>query len=172
LALITDEYCALNTEMHRRQAHYGTSAAKHARLVCKVLRKAKARSMLDYGCGKATLRKVVADVVEYRGFDPAIAEYAHAPEPADVVACMDVMEHVEPQFVEAVLAAVIGLAGRAAMFVISCEVGGRILADGLPAHRSVHPPSWWLDRLGAYGRVDIHPPVSPTEELVAVVWKS
>ena len=40
--------------------------------------------------------------VEYYPFDPAFEEYGE-PQPADLVCCIDVLEHIEPEKLENVL---------------------------------------------------------------------
>lgn len=165
--MISDEYRALNVSMHDNP-DYGTAGRKCAELVAEVLATESAESWLDYGCGKETLRAHVEFDGEYLGYDPAILgrdRTAHA----DVVTCTDVMEHVEPEFVGLVLADVMRLTRKAAVFAISCVEGSRRLPDGSLAHRSVHPPEWWEQRLSAFGDVEIRPPIASTPELVCIV---
>lgn len=167
--MISDEYRRLNAEAHR-DPNYGRAARFHGDLVQSVIERAGAKTLLDYGCGKQTLRDVVRGV-EYRGYDPAIAGLDAAPAPADVVYCGDVMEHVEPEFVDAVLADVIRLASAAAIFVICCAEGNRRLPDGSPAHRSTHPPEFWREKLQQFGRLEEHAGIATKPEVRIIVWK-
>jgi len=169
LAVITEQYRRLNALAHR-DPRYGTAARFHGDLVQSVIDRTKARTLLDYGCGKQALRKVVQGV-EYSGYDPAMQGLDSPPESADVVYCGDVMEHVEPEFVDDVLADVIRLAHRAAVFVISCAPGNRRLPDGSPAHRSVHSPDWWRRKLDPFGKLEEHPGIASQPELRVVVWR-
>ena len=53
------------------------------------------------------------------------------------------MEHVEPEFVGAVLRSIRFLALKKAFFVISLRPADKVLADGRNAHLSLHPAEWW-----------------------------
>lgn len=130
--------------LHQRSVTYGTSAQKHAKRVKQLIKFLGAKSVLDYGAGKQALKKALGDIVI--SYDPAIPGLEKA-EPADLVVCLDVMEHVEPDFVDAVLDHVFSLARSGVMFVISCEKGTRRLPNGRLAHCSVHPPTWWMEKI-------------------------
>lgn len=167
--MITDAYRRLNRLAHE-DPKYGRAARLHGALVQSVINRTKAKTLLDYGCGKQALRDVIQKVV-YAGYDPALPGLDARPSTADVVYCGDVMEHVEPEFVEAVLADVVGLARKAAVFVISCAEGNRRLPDGSLAHRSVHPPEWWRAKLEPFGRLEEHRGIATQPEYRVVVWR-
>jgi hypothetical protein len=57
------------------------------------------------------------------------------------------------------------------VFVICCAPGERILGDGKPAHRNVHPAGFWRARLERLGRLEEHPGISKKPEVRIVVWK-
>lgn len=167
--LISEAYRRLNREAHK-DPRYGTAGKMHAPLVQMVIDRAKAATLLDYGCGKQTIREHL-EGVEYRGYDPALPGLDAPPEPADVVYCGDVMEHVEPEFTDAVLEDVMRLAQVAAVFVICCAPGNRLLGDGKPAHRNVLPPKAWREKLARFGRLDYFPGIASKPEIRVVVWK-
>jgi 2-polyprenyl-3-methyl-5-hydroxy-6-metoxy-1,4-benzoquinol methylase len=152
MVLITETYRALNARQHKVQHKYGCSGSKYAEHAMEVAGKLGAASVLDYGCGKCTLGTMIAHLIAYKGYDPAIPHLASDPEPADLVACTDVMEHVEPECVGDVLAHIRSLSIKGAVFVICTERGGRKLADGSLAHCSVHDAAWWRDRLARHWR--------------------
>ena len=166
LPVISDSYRRLNAIAHRDPA-YGTAARAHAPLVQAVIDQCGATSLLDYGAGKQVLRDLVT-VDEYRAYDPAIPEIADAPDPADVVYCGDVMEHVEPEHTNAVLADVVRLARTAAVFVISTKPASRLLDDGSTAHRNVQPRIYWYRRLKGLGRLT-RLPADERGNVIAVV---
>mgnify|MGYP002152376987 CR=1 FL=1 len=166
--MISKEYIRLNKIAHK-DPKYGTAGRKNAPYVQALLDAMQPATWLDYGCGKQTLRAAVRFDGRYVGYDPAIHGCGYK-EPAELVTCTDVLEHVEPDHIDAVLDDIFGLAGRAVYVVISCSQGTRVLEDGKPAHRFVKSPDWWSKRLSEYGLVEIHTPIARASEIVATVW--
>lgn len=165
--MISEHYRQLNAKLHRQQHAYGCSGSRWGDLVLDLVRRDGMRDVLDYGCGKQTLAGMIAHVVPCRGYDPAISHLAARPEPADLVTCTDVMEHVEPEHIDAVLDDIAALARKGAFFVISCERGGRKLPDGRFAHLVVKPPEWWMQKLkGRFEDFEVYPQRAKTAELV------
>lgn len=148
MTLITPEYRALNLELHARVPSYGTGGHKWADVVRGLVEETGAKSVLDYGCGKGTLKKALRPITVYE-YDPAVPGKETLPESAGVVVCTDVMEHVEPECTDAVIAHLCRLATRAVFVVVSCREGGKRLADGRPAHINVQPQAWWHERFTA-----------------------
>ena len=146
--LISPEYVALNAELHRRVPTYGVGGHRWADKVRELVKETGADSVLDYGCGKGSLGEALKPLKVY-GYDPAIPGKQRLPEFAGVVVCTDVMEHVEAKCIGAVIENLCNLATRAVLVVVSCRVGGKRLANGKPAHISVHPAAWWHERFTA-----------------------
>lgn len=150
--LISDEYRALNRELHAREPSYGTSGYKWAGVVKQLAAQiGPASSVLDYGCGRSTLRAVLGDrSCEFREYDPAIPGKDGRPQPADLVACTDVLEHIEPWCLHGVLDDLRGLAKAAVLLVVATRPAKKTLADGRNAHLIVQPIEWWLPKLMDY----------------------
>lgn len=144
--LISDEYRALNADLHARKPGYGSKGHGWATRVRNLASELGAVSILDYGCGKGTLARALPDL-DVRGYDPAVPGCDAAPEPADLVICTDVLEHVEPECIDAVLADLVRLTVRGCLVAVACRPGKRTLADGRPDHLTVEPPAWWMERL-------------------------
>lgn len=106
--------------------------------------------VLDYGCGRGTLKPALAPMRCYE-FDPGVIGKEQLPKPAGIVACTDVAEHLEPDRLDGVLEHIYKLAVQGAYFVISCRPAREILADGRNAHLSIHEPDWWLKKLKKVG---------------------
>lgn len=156
---ISPEYLRLNQLAHEQSSTYGTVSPKWAPVVVDLTHSLGVTSILDYGCGKAMLKRAftklapsLAARVDFREYDPAIPGKDAEPEPADFVICTDVMEHVEPEYTRAVLDHAVGLAKVAVLLDVSCALGSRRLADGEPAHRNIHPPEWWAKKISRYGK--------------------
>lgn len=143
--MITEEYRKLNAEMHEDKGHYGTSGHKYADHILQLAAGVKAETVLDYGCGKATLANSLPQL-NIINYDPCIEQYNIKPEPADVVVCSDVMEHIEPEHVEEVIHDLIRLTKKALFLLISTQPAIKTLPDGRNAHLIIKPAEWWLTK--------------------------
>lgn len=149
--LISDEYRALNAQLHRDNLAYGVGGGKYAATVLKLAETLKTHSILDYGAGKGYLAKALhVPIWEY---DPAIPEKAAAPRPADLVVCLDVLEHIEPDKLLPVLGDLARCTKRLGYFVIHTGPSSKSLADGRNAHLIQENKGWWRKRLDRVFRV-------------------
>jgi hypothetical protein len=148
--VITREYKALNEQMHREQAGYGVYGRYYVSELM-VLSRTISRDILDYGCGKRLLESGLGFPIS--NYDPGIPGLDAPPAPADVVACIAVLEHVEPDALDAVLADLARVTRRAGFLVIGTATATKMLPDGRNAHLIVEPASWWEDRLLPYFRI-------------------
>jgi hypothetical protein len=146
---ISDEYRALQTELHKNP-NYGSTSQGYAPLVKQILDVSRAESLSDYGAGKQNLRKALHDLgkrdIDYRPYDPAFPEYG-VPQPADLVCCIDVLEHIEPDFLNAVLSDLRRITQKLGLFSIAIGPARKVLSDGRNAHLIQKPSSWWLPKL-------------------------
>lgn len=146
---ITEEYRRLQQELHENP-NYGVASLTFAPLVARVIRESGAASVSDYGAGKKNLVKGLADagivLPAYHAYDPAFPEYG-PPTPADLVCCIDVLEHIEPELVDNVIAELASITTRLGFFTIHMGPAGKVLADGRNAHLIQKPSSWWLEKL-------------------------
>lgn len=143
--LISAEYADLNARLHRDNLAYGVGGGKHAETVKKLCDSLKTRSVLDYGCGKGYLAKELDfPIWEY---DPAIPEKAQSPRPADLVVCTDVLEHIEPDRLGAVLSDLQRCVRKIGYFTIHTGPAMKTLADGRNAHLIQQNESWWRKTL-------------------------
>jgi len=143
--LISESYRALNRQLHESTDAYGTSGSRWVDLVRTLSERVNASSILDYGCGKGRLRESLGEIVHE--YDPAIPGKSDPPELADVVVCTDVLEHVEPECIEAVIDDLGRLTRRVALLTVNTAPANKILSDGRNAHLIVQPSRWWLPRI-------------------------
>lgn len=146
---ITEEYRAQQAALHAA-GNYGLAALQWGEVVNRLLVKLSVHSLLDYGCGsRRSLLKAITlreDVV-YEGFDPAVPEYSAEPCPAELVVCIDVLEHIEPQLLHNVLDHLAELCDPFGLFSIHTGPAGKTLPDGRNAHLIQQDKAWWLARL-------------------------
>jgi len=153
-ALISPEYRALLRSCHVADARWGSTAGRWAGMVRNALSNLPhGATVLDYGCGKGELARALDDV-EVREYDPAIPGKDDLPEPADLVVCVDVLEHVEPDRLYEVLAHIASLARRRALLAVATRAAVKELSDGRNAHLIVHPHTWWEDQLLEHFRLE------------------
>lgn len=133
------------------------------------------KSILDAGCGSGqAMEWLVKNHPEFRvhGFDIAAnclnpffagreAEflstgclwvYDDIPKGFDAVYCTDVLEHIPPEHVDAVLSNLCRAAGKAAFLGIALfedHFGPKIIGSHL--HLTVQPAEWWIERIEAAG---------------------
>ena len=143
--LISPEYLKLQRMAHDIEPSYGTMSKNLVGVAAEIIENYKAKSVLDYGCGKGELKKALGDIVSE--YDPAIPGKDAEPKVADVVFCTDVLEHIEPDKLEAVLNYMEGLARKMAFLTVALIPATKTLDDGRNAHLIVKPQQWWLDAL-------------------------
>jgi 2-polyprenyl-3-methyl-5-hydroxy-6-metoxy-1,4-benzoquinol methylase len=153
MMLISDEYRRLNAEKHAQSPTYGMSGAKMAPAADRLARETGAKTVLDYGCGKGAFKEAISRlnkrpyaVLEY---DPAILGKEGKPIRADIVVCGDVLEHIEPECIDAVLDDIRNIARIAVLLAIATTPAAKHLSDGRNTHLIVEPAEWWLPKLAA-----------------------
>lgn len=149
LELISPEYKAEQEALHAK-GNYGTASLQFGEMVTKLLNKTGARSILDYGCGSMqNLTKVLRPdhEVDYLGYDPAVDEFAENNVPADLVVCIDVLEHIEPDLLDNVLDDLQRCTGHFAFLTVHTGPAVKTLSDGRNAHLIQESPTWWLSHI-------------------------
>ena len=155
---ISDEYLAEQKKLHENPT-YGVASTQFAPSVADLIRKTNCSSLTDYGAGKQRLLSSLQQLgvtqnLIYQPYDPAFPEYG-SPKPADLVCCIDVLEHIEPQLLENVLAELATLVTKIGFFTIHQGPAGKTLSDGRNAHLIQQPSSWWLPRLSDFFEVAV-----------------
>lgn len=139
----TQQYEQLQRELHSR-GDYGVSGHKHADRVRGLCESLKTRDVLDYGCGQNTLAKALPFPI--RSYDPFIQEFSKEPEPADIVVCSDMWEHIEPDCLNEVLMHIHSKCNRCLFVDVATRPARKMLADGRNAHLIQESATWWLVR--------------------------
>jgi uncharacterized Rossmann fold enzyme len=149
--LITEEYRAMNEQLHSSNLAYGVGGSRHAKVVLKLCEALKSQCVLDYGCGKGYLAKELPfPIWEY---DPAVPGKQEAPRPADIVTCTDVLEHIEPELIDFVIDDIRRVTLKVAYLVIHTGPAGKTLPDGRNTHLIQKPRAWWEEKLSGYFKI-------------------
>lgn len=150
--LITPSYVEEQHKLHL-DPKYGSGSHRHAYLVAGIARLEHCQTILDYGCGKGTLGNVLRNAgVELKEYDPGVPAKSKRPEPADLVTCLDVMEHIEPPCFDAVMDDLAALSKKRLFVDIATKYTKfRWLSDGRNSHLIVKEDDWWKEQFEKRG---------------------
>lgn len=149
--LISAEYQKQQEHLHETTT-YGTAGKHFGPLVSQIIDKLGITHLLDYGCGRQmSLMKALKckGKITYQAYDPGagLEEMASPPIPAQMVACIDVLEHIEPDLLDNVLDHLQSLTEYVALLSIHTGPAMKVLPDGRNAHLIQEPMQWWLPKL-------------------------
>ena len=146
---ISEKYLIEQKRLHQLY-NYGTASISHAPNVIEILKNNGLKSICDYGAGKMNLKKAIYENgyknFEYFPYDPVFPEYGR-PSTAELICCIDVMEHIEEEFVENVLDEIQSITLNLVYFAIATSPAKKILSDGRNVHITLKPERWWLKKL-------------------------
>jgi len=139
--LMSDEYRNVLEQYHQDAKDWGRNAGeKRAPLIHRLVKKYKTKNILDYGSGKGSLNEAV-QAYKIVSYEPGIPELANLPKPYDIVVSFGVLEHVEPEYIDNVVA----------YLDIGTLPAKHVLSDGRNAHLIVENKDWWLEKLKRAG---------------------
>jgi hypothetical protein len=146
---ISNEYLELQKELHKNPA-YGVASLSFAPFIADLITQLGIKSISDYGAGKKNLLKGLESngitEITYFPYDPVFPDYGQ-PQAAELVCCIDVLEHIEPDLVKNVLNDLEKIVDHIGFFSIHTGPAKKILADGRNAHLIQKSTSWWLPLL-------------------------
>ena len=152
---ITREYLEEQTKLHENP-NYGVASLHFAPIVADIVKQTGCKSISDYGAGKRrlfdALKQLGLDDFTYFPYDPVFPEYGD-PKPADLVCCIDVLEHIEPELIDNVLIDLSTITTKFGFFSIHMGPAGKVLSDGRNAHLIQKPSSWWLPKISQHYEV-------------------
>jgi hypothetical protein len=146
--MISPEYKALLEQEHATTA-WGMTAQGKTKTINKLALEIGEKKILDYGAGRGGFKQAMAkEFPEYEitEYEPGRRELSQPPEPHNFVICIDVMEHVEPDHVDAVIDDLKRVTLRYAYVTISTEPAFKILKDGRNAHLTIELYPWWIEK--------------------------
>ena len=165
--LISPEMIEQNKLLLKSNDAYGVSGGAHRDLIRPVVKWGR-KSLLDYGAGRETVKLTLGPAYHVTSYDPCVDGLDAPPVPHDVVYCGDVLEHVEPEYVDNVLADIRRCTKEKALIVITLKPSEKFYPNGQNAHLSVHPKEWWEDKIRAAGFDIIE--TKPAERTKYLCW--
>jgi len=148
-----------------QQTFDGHSLPRHVERIKGLVEATGAQTVLDYGSGKATYYKDIANEPpgsRYKThpawgnprvtcYDPGYAPFADLPQGKfDGVISTDVLEHIPEEDIPWVLHRLFRFADKFVYGVAACYPARKFLPNGENAHCTVHDPDWWA---GQFRRV-------------------
>jgi hypothetical protein len=150
--LISEEYREEQRKLHENP-NYGVASVEFAPLVAKIINQFGVSEILDYGAGKCRLAKTIANehmlqrAATFYGYEPSNPDLADTPDPCEMVCCIDVLEHIEPECLDDVLDDLKRVTESVGFFTIHTGPAVKTLSDGRNAHLIQEPMLWWLTKL-------------------------
>ncbi|MBC7802345.1 MAG: hypothetical protein H7Y16_00585 [Candidatus Parcubacteria bacterium] len=148
--LITAAYREMQETLHQNP-DYGVASVHYAPRVAETVRSQRIRELLDYGAGKGRLGEELEWLVPWplqvHRYDPGVPAWSAPPAPCGFVACIDVLEHIEPELLDNVLDDLKRVTLATGLFTVHTGPAAKILSDGRNAHLIQQPPRWWLPRI-------------------------
>lgn len=144
---ITHRYRRENETLHD-QPGYGSSGHLWLGHILEILEAiGYAETVLDYGCGKGTLKPYLERLgYKVTNYDPAT--FPKKPKGTfDLVVCLDVLEHIEPECLRDVLEEMYRYTSGLFFAVVSTRPATKTLSDGRNAHLIIEKWPWWKEHL-------------------------
>ena len=121
-------------------------------------------SMLDYGTGKGALvdhlKKTLGEKYLIDGYDPAVDAWSKKPERRyNLVTCIDVLEHLEPNSIDNVLNEIKRITEGFCFLLIDLQPAVQYLQNGRNAHTLLAPYDWWAGKLSNYFPYNVSFPI-------------
>lgn len=145
-----------------KDTFHGRSLHKHIEPIARLVRETGARSILDFGSGKAQLYQPDPETgaesrfktmpqwpgVKVTCYDPGYAPHSGPYEATyDGVITTDVLEHIPEEDIAWVLDELFSHASHFVYAVAACYPAKKTLPNGDNAHCTVQSPSWWRGQL-------------------------
>lgn len=173
MTVITPAHRTRMKLLHERDPEFGVIGHLWAFRVEAFIRELECESYLDYGAGRSRLSWRVGRDLKLLGHECSVAEYEPAfdhgpPTPAEFVTCIDVLEHVEKDCLEAVLFDLRRCTLEAALITISLRNAANRLN-----HPLVRSRGWWVEQISTrfahIQEVPILDPEKAKSELAIIV---
>ncbi len=131
---------------------YGNTSVKNLRFIRPDIKILHPKSVIDYGCGQSPLLEELSlgyEIVKNR-YDPAIPEFSKKPDTiSDLLLNVDVLEHIEEEDLDTILAEMRSLC-KNALIIVDLKEAELLLEDGRNAHVTIKPAEWWEEKISKH----------------------
>jgi len=145
---ISEDYRDEMKKLHENP-NFGVASISYAPIVSQFVNQMNITEMLDYGAGKGNLAKhlKVDHDLEVHHYEPAVEEWSKTPDSRQLVCCLDVLEHIEPEMLDEVLDDLMRCTEFFGIFSVHTGAAAKTLSDGRNAHLIQAPATWWLPKI-------------------------
>lgn len=144
--LISDKYKKDQEVLHVKEPVWGNGPRKRIADIFKFINDYNINEFLDYGCGKGKLSTIMPGDVKAVNYDPCVPAFAKDPKQCEYTICVDVMEHIEYEFLDNVLVHLKEKTKQKAFVCIATGPSKTILPDGRNAHLIQENFVWWYQK--------------------------
>lgn len=156
-----DKITAQYKFMHERGAYFrGISTCSWTAEIGDAIQRHAAETLLDYGCGKGDQYKAKREHTKWTGwlsgeptmYDPGVAAFSKPPAEGqlfDGVICIDMMEHLLEEDIDATVDHILSYASRFAFFAVHTGPARKHLPDGRNCHLTIKDLSWWKRKINS-----------------------
>lgn len=138
----------LYKQMHQENVFNGYSLHKWIDNIKDTINVTKAKSIIDFGCGKAELYKQnikqLWNVNDITLYDPGVEKFSSYPQSkADGVICIDVLEHITSKDVNEFINQLYALANKFVFIVVCTRPAKKHFKDGRNVHLTLKNEEQW-----------------------------
>lgn len=154
--MITDDYRKQQAELHKTSNWGANSRSKNPKVfnIPELIKENDIETLFDFGCGQGGLHtylKHQCSLKDAKGYDPCVEKYEVLPKGTfDMLVSLDVLEHIEPEFIDDTLKLINNKFTKIAFLDIHTTAAARILPDGRNAHLIQEQPEWWKEKINQF----------------------
>lgn len=149
--VISEEYRTL-IENKTKSSPWGNAVIGSVPRIYKYALQHDCKSILDYGSGKSDFINTLNQDFPNHGlqinqYEPARPEFAHDPLTSDMTICVDVLEHIEPDKLDAVLDHIYQKTNKIFYFKVCLVAAHSTFPDGRNLHLIIEDEHFWKNKL-------------------------
>ena len=151
--IASEDYKISQRKLHDSDEAYGRASIYCADKVSMLMKENGFSTITDYGAGKKRLsqelKKYGVNNIDYRPYDIAYPEYGD-PKKSEMVVCIDVLEHIEFDYLENVLLELSFICEKLIYLSVHTGPAKKTLPDGRNAHLVTEEADWWYYKIKKY----------------------
>ena len=151
---LSNEYLSQLKDLHK--GAFG-SGSKIDPLLLNILNNNQIDSLLDFGSGKGKLSQTIKSnypELKVFSYDP-VTSPIELPNQVDCIVSSDVLEHIEPEYLDETLTDLFSRSSSWQYHLIACHPAKKTLPDGRNAHLIIEEPEWWIDKIKKFNDWEI-----------------